>query len=137
MDSTLSPPNYNPVHGSPAGSSVFDLPIQNANISGPSKMERRSTVTRHSQTRLDLGTEQNSNADQIDENIPRSPTFVVVSGGTGGNAICSAFGPDACYVLPVSDDGGSSSEIIRVLGGPSIGIQILQSQSSIVSHRRM
>jgi hypothetical protein len=25
-------------------------------------------------------------------------------------------------VLPISDDGGSSSEIIRVLGGPSIGV---------------
>jgi hypothetical protein len=48
------------------------------------------------------------------------PSFVVISGGTGGNAICSAF-CNACYVLPVSDDGGSSSEIIRVLGGPSIG----------------
>ena len=47
-------------------------------------------------------------------------TFLVISGGTGGNSICSAF-DDVCYVLPVSDDGGSSSEIIRVLGGPSIG----------------
>ncbi|KAK0198118.1 hypothetical protein F5146DRAFT_1018305 [Armillaria mellea] len=47
-------------------------------------------------------------------------SIVVISGGTGGNSICSAFG-NACYVLPVSDDGGSSSEIIRVLGGPSIG----------------
>jgi len=46
--------------------------------------------------------------------------FIVISGGTGGNSICSAF-DDVCYVLPVSDDGGSSSEIIRVLGGPSIG----------------
>jgi len=49
-------------------------------------------------------------------------SFVIISGGTGGNAICSAFG-NACYVLPVSDDGGSSSEIIRVLGGPSVGEQ--------------
>ena len=47
-------------------------------------------------------------------------TFIVISGGSGGNSICSAF-DDVCYVLPVSDDGGSSSEIIRVLGGPSIG----------------
>jgi hypothetical protein len=51
---------------------------------------------------------------------PHAPRFLVVSGGTGCNAICSAFDA-ACYVLPVSDDGGSSSEIIRVLGGPSIG----------------
>lgn len=52
---------------------------------------------------------------------PDSGSFIVISGGTGCNPICSAFGPDACYVLPISDDGGSSSEIIRVLGGPSIG----------------
>ena len=49
-------------------------------------------------------------------------SFVVISGGTGCNSICSAFGQSACYILPVSDDGGSSSEIIRVLGGPSIGV---------------
>jgi 2-phospho-L-lactate transferase CofD len=50
------------------------------------------------------------------------PSFVVISGGTGGNAVCSAFHSTTSYVLPVSDDGGSSSEIIRVLGGPSIGM---------------
>ncbi|KAH9955726.1 UPF0052-domain-containing protein [Lactifluus volemus] len=49
-----------------------------------------------------------------------STSYLVISGGTGCNAICAAFAR-ACYVLPVSDDGGSSSEIIRVLGGPSIG----------------
>ncbi|KIJ59822.1 hypothetical protein HYDPIDRAFT_99914 [Hydnomerulius pinastri MD-312] len=48
------------------------------------------------------------------------PPMTVISGGSGGNSICSAF-DNACFVLPVSDDGGSSSEIIRVLGGPSIG----------------
>ncbi|TRM62945.1 hypothetical protein BD626DRAFT_557818 [Schizophyllum amplum] len=52
----------------------------------------------------------------------RTTSFVVISGGTGGNAICSAFAQSpTSHVLPVSDDGGSSSEIIRVLGGPSIG----------------
>ncbi|KAE9409421.1 UPF0052-domain-containing protein [Gymnopus androsaceus JB14] len=49
-----------------------------------------------------------------------SISFVLISGGTGGNALCTAF-PKTCYVLPVSDNGGSSSDIIRVLGGPSIG----------------
>ena len=54
---------------------------------------------------------------------PADPgSYIIISGGTGCNPICSAFGPDACYVLPISDDGGSSSEIIRVLGGPSIGV---------------
>ncbi|KAG8807245.1 hypothetical protein FRC17_004558 [Serendipita sp. 399] len=49
-------------------------------------------------------------------------TFIVLSGGSGCNAFCSAFPQNqTCYVLPVTDDGGSSSEIIRVIGGPSIG----------------
>lgn len=92
--------------GSP-GSSVFDLP---------------ATVTK-------LGSCAPS---EVSEHVPisiRDPehdlasgelSCLVISGGTGGNAICSAF-TNACYVLPVSDDGGSSSEIIRVLGGPSVG----------------
>lgn len=53
-------------------------------------------------------------------NTNPSESYLVISGGTGCNAICAAFAR-ASYVLPVSDDGGSSSEIIRVLGGPSIG----------------
>ncbi|KIY45714.1 UPF0052-domain-containing protein [Fistulina hepatica ATCC 64428] len=55
------------------------------------------------------------------DNYTPKPSFAVISGGTGGNAICSAFDGFTAYIIPVSDDGGSSSEIIRVLGGPSIG----------------
>jgi hypothetical protein len=87
--------------GSP-GSSVFDLPTHSG----------AAPVDRPSQTHYSLK--------QLDANASAAPSFVVISGGTGGNAICSAFGSNACYVLPVSDDGGSSSEIIRVLGGPSV-----------------
>jgi hypothetical protein len=89
------------------GSSVFDLPIQvvssNQTIRSPPALQRPSS----SQT--------GGNSAQAND-----VSLVIISGGTGGNAICSAFG-NACYVLPVSDDGGSSSEIIRVLGGPSVG----------------
>jgi hypothetical protein len=59
-------------------------------------------------------------ASETDESLDSIPSYLVISGGTGCNAICTAFA-HACYVLPVSDDGGSSSEIVRVLGGPSIG----------------
>jgi len=87
------------------GSSVFDLPTQST---------RRPALA----NTLRLPHNQDSDV-PIDSEL--GPSFVVISGGTGGNAICSAFGNAAAYVLPVSDDGGSSSEIIRVLGGPSIG----------------
>ncbi|KAI5481264.1 hypothetical protein MNV49_004884 [Pseudohyphozyma bogoriensis] len=50
------------------------------------------------------------------------PSFVVISGGTGCNAIVGAFsGARTSFIIPISDDGGSSSEVQRVLGGPSIG----------------
>lgn len=45
---------------------------------------------------------------------------VVISGGSGYNDLVGAT-PEATFVMPISDNGGSSSEIIRVLGGPSIG----------------
>lgn len=89
------------------GSSAFDLPTyQDRDVLGQShvKDSRNHTAA------------LNTYAGVHDD----GPSFVVISGGTGCNSICSAFG-NATYVLPVSDDGGSSSEIIRVLGGPSVG----------------
>ncbi|GLB36594.1 putative uncharacterised protein family UPF0052 [Lyophyllum shimeji] len=92
------------------GSSVFDLPIQGT---APKTADNTPSPGRHASHQQEL----QQSPDDVQET---SPSFVVISGGTGGNAICSAF-DNATYVLPVSDDGGSSSEIIRVLGGPSIG----------------
>ncbi|GAA5899836.1 hypothetical protein JCM8208_004578 [Rhodotorula glutinis] len=49
--------------------------------------------------------------------------FCVIGGGTGCNAVLAAFA-DAqrtTFIVPVSDDGGSSSEVQRVLGGPALG----------------
>ncbi|GJJ14680.1 hypothetical protein Clacol_008946 [Clathrus columnatus] len=87
------------------GSSVFDLPS-----------------TSYEPPRLSTGkVEQNPSIPELNASEPIDFSLLVISGGTGANSLCSAFGSDACYVLPVSDDGGSSSEIIRVVGGPSVG----------------
>ncbi|TYJ58481.1 hypothetical protein B9479_000688 [Cryptococcus floricola] len=51
----------------------------------------------------------------------KEPSYLIISGGTGANSIAGAFGHSPSFVLPVSDDGGSSSEILRCFGGPSIG----------------
>ncbi len=91
------------------GSSVFDLPIQPSN---PPPFDLRSPPPLQ---------RQSSGKAEVNATHVGDASFIVISGGTGGNSICSAFGNTACYVLPVSDDGGSSSEIIRVLGGPSVG----------------
>jgi len=50
--------------------------------------------------------------------------LVVFSGGTGLNALCAelqTYTTHVAHVLPVSDDGGSTAEIVRVLGGPAVG----------------
>ena len=53
-----------------------------------------------------------------------TPELVLFSGGTGMNSLAAALGsfsPRIAHVLPVSDDGGSTAEIVRVLGGPAVG----------------
>ncbi|KAL1915630.1 uncharacterized protein VTP21DRAFT_6389 [Calcarisporiella thermophila] len=51
-------------------------------------------------------------------------SILIFSGGSACNYIVQqlqALTPDVAYVLGVSDNGGSTSEILRVVGGPSIG----------------
>ncbi|KAH9843371.1 Uncharacterized protein family UPF0052 [Teratosphaeria destructans] len=54
--------------------------------------------------------------------------IVVFSGGSAANSLVDVFETvrqanhsTLSYVIPVSDNGGSSSELIRVFGGPGIG----------------
>ncbi|TVY23716.1 Uncharacterized protein LHYA1_G008153 [Lachnellula hyalina] len=53
--------------------------------------------------------------------------LVVFSGGSAANNLVDVFGKVAddkgclSYIIPISDNGGSSSELIRVFGGPGIG----------------
>lgn len=53
------------------------------------------------------------------------PGLVVFSGGSAANSLIDVFEHvrhlndfTLSYVIPISDNGGSSSEIIRVFGGP-------------------
>ena len=54
--------------------------------------------------------------------------IVVFSGGSAANSLVDVFNQviekNNCaltYIIPISDNGGSSSELIRVFGGPGIG----------------
>jgi len=70
-----------------------------------------------------------------------SLSYVIISGGTGANSIASAFGPSPAFVLPVSDDGGSSAEILRCFGGPSIGdiseLRLVQPPDCLIDNSRI
>jgi len=52
-------------------------------------------------------------------------SVVAFSGGTGFNGIASKLKGDESmsltHVLPLSDDGGSSAEVVRAVGGPALG----------------
>ncbi|KAI8877016.1 UPF0052-domain-containing protein [Backusella circina FSU 941] len=51
-------------------------------------------------------------------------SYVVFSGGSACNSLVNAFQTitsKVSYILAISDNGGSTSELLRVLGGPSIG----------------
>jgi hypothetical protein len=57
--------------------------------------------------------------------MTRRNGIVVFSGGSATNSLVDIFNNVAeardcplSYIIPISDNGGSSSEIIRVFGGP-------------------
>lgn len=53
-----------------------------------------------------------------------APSMLVFSGGTAFNGVVEELKKlttHVAHVLPVSDDGGSTAEIVRVLGGPAVG----------------
>ncbi|KAF2453591.1 UPF0052 domain protein [Lineolata rhizophorae] len=61
-------------------------------------------------------------------NSPKTRGVVVFSGGSAANSLVDVFNTlvehkncSLSYVIPISDNGGSSSELIRVFGGPGIG----------------
>lgn len=50
--------------------------------------------------------------------------ITVFGGGTATNSLVFCFNAisnNLTYVLPISDNGGSTSEILRIIGGPAIG----------------
>ncbi|KAK5947662.1 hypothetical protein PMZ80_001816 [Knufia obscura] len=59
---------------------------------------------------------------------PSRGGIVVFSGGSAANSLVDVFESvrrsrscSLAYIIPISDNGGSSSELIRVFGGPGIG----------------
>lgn len=57
-------------------------------------------------------------------NAAYEPALVAFTGGTAFNGIIDELlelTSRVTHVIPVSDDGGSTAEIVRVLGGPAVG----------------
>ena len=61
-------------------------------------------------------------------NMAPNRGITVFSGGSAANSLVDVFASireskdcPLSYVIPISDNGGSSSELIRIFGGPGIG----------------
>ena len=72
--------------------------------------------------------DENSKTPSIFETTGVGRGIVVFSGGSAANSLVDVFNEvtqkrasSLSYILPISDNGGSSSELIRVFGGPGIG----------------
>ncbi|KAI4323714.1 hypothetical protein L6164_023299 [Bauhinia variegata] len=90
------PSTFSPSPPSPCSSSMASFPIQ------------------HHQCRCSSNPNPTHN----------QPSMLVFSGGTAFNGVVEElknFTTRVAHVLPVSDDGGSTAEIVRVLGGPAVG----------------
>lgn len=78
-----------------------------------------------------LGTRESIVNEPHYSNMTTTPTprgIVVFSGGSAANSLVDVFNKvvesrkcSLSYIIPISDNGGSSSELIRVFGGPGIG----------------
>ena len=68
--------------------------------------------------------------------------IVVFSGGSAANNLVDVFKTvredkkcPLSYVIPISDNGGSSSELIRVFGGPGTYSLLIQSTIELIDDR--
>jgi hypothetical protein len=66
--------------------------------------------------------------------------IVVFSGGSAANNLVDVFATvredkkcPLSYIIPISDNGGSSSELIRVFGGPGAYTQIYNSYQTNIN----
>jgi hypothetical protein len=76
---------------------------------------------------------------QLTNGSSKAKGIVVFSGGSAANNLVDVFKTvredkkcPLSYVIPISDNGGSSSELIRVFGGPGMFILRLQEHKTYV-----
>lgn len=82
-------------------------------------------MTSGSETFLTLNSGTSTPTSQMSNGSLKAKGIVVFSGGSAANNLVDVFKTvredkkcPLSYVIPISDNGGSSSELIRVFGGP-------------------
>ncbi|KMZ64713.1 hypothetical protein ZOSMA_350G00050 [Zostera marina] len=81
-------------------------------------------LVRSMSTNTSLASIPSSPSHTSSPDLNQNPSLLVFSGGTAFNGVVEELKKvttRVSHVLPVSDDGGSTAEIVRVLGGPAVG----------------
>ncbi|KAK9088945.1 hypothetical protein Scep_028027 [Stephania cephalantha] len=93
----------------------------------PTCLKRRSVLRTwwcSPRSDLSMATQNSSHSVASSSANNHHPSMLVFSGGTAFNGVVEELKKlttRVAHVLPVSDDGGSTAEIVRVLGGPAVG----------------
>uniref|UniRef100_A0A0D9V2V9 Gluconeogenesis factor n=1 Tax=Leersia perrieri TaxID=77586 RepID=A0A0D9V2V9_9ORYZ len=107
----------------PCGRSITArIPASASSFSGCFVRAPRSRAVRRGMAAS--GADAAATAAAADGGGSASPSLLVFSGGTAFNGVVEELKKvttRVAHVLPVSDDGGSTAEIVRVLGGPAVG----------------
>ncbi|CAI6004237.1 unnamed protein product [Closterium sp. NIES-64] len=116
-------------HAQPAPTCA-DLPVLGAMTPGASPSHPRGqpptlgAAGPWSDAALSMGSHRSAHADacaSMEGHLSKEPSLLVFSGGTAFNAVAEAlheWTTTVAHVLPVSDDGGSTAVIVRVIGQP-------------------
>ena len=102
--------------------SAFTVPVPKCVYKYISKKEERSIPSNANRY---TDAKDTTKAMDATKTPSQDPEIVIFSGGTAFNSLVKQFVEELSsrlsFVLPISDNGGSTREIIRVLGGPAIG----------------
>ncbi|CAI0444885.1 unnamed protein product [Linum tenue] len=111
-----------------ASSLLFHTPNVPAPFSSSSASSSRSALRQPRSVSMAASASQTqsspNSSSEISSPRPTQPSLLVFSGGTAFNGVVEELKKlttRVTHVLPVSDDGGSTAEIVRVLGGPAVG----------------
>lgn len=91
-------------------SQLADMSLDDPNTNGDARKGARLHSSASKET---ISANPSSSSSSALDNLG---PVVVISGGSGWNSLVNCTPSNTTHCIPVSDDGGSSSEIIRVLG---------------------
>ncbi|KAG6423634.1 hypothetical protein SASPL_114036 [Salvia splendens] len=123
-DTCLGPPPFMPPHSLLNTPNQIPFPFLLLSHHRSSPFSRNLSLMAPSSNPIPTHHSHCSSASTSPKCLSSQPSLLVFSGGTAFNGVVEelkSLTVHVAHVLPVSDDGGSTAEIVRVLGGPAVG----------------